>query len=141
MALIESKQKLFFDLKKPREVAIPKIQKVQDILEIRKVSTCGIFQVGDDLYSRTYLMDDVNYESMSYEEQVLFYADWCKILDSFTVAFKITIVNQKRNMKMVREKILYPMKQDEYDEVREVYNDIINKKIIEDKKGIEQKNI
>ena len=139
MALIESKQKLFFDLKKPREVFIPKIAKVQDILEIRKVSKCGIFKVGDDLYSKTYLMDDINYESMSYEEQVLFYADWCKVLDSFTVAFKITIINQKRNMKMVREKILYPMKNDKFDEVREAYNDIINKKIIQDKKGIEQK--
>lgn len=44
-------------------------------------------------------------------------------------------------MKMVREKVLYPMKQDKFDEVREAYNDIINKKIIQDKKGIEQKNI
>ena len=32
MALLESKQKLFFDLKKPREVFISKIEKVQDIL-------------------------------------------------------------------------------------------------------------
>ena len=60
MALLESKQKLFFDLKKPREVFISTIEKVQDILEIRKVSQCGIFKVGDNLYSKTYLMDDVN---------------------------------------------------------------------------------
>lgn len=138
MALIESKQKNFFDLKKPSGVHIPKVEKVQDIIEILKVARSGTFQVAENLYSRTYLMNDINYESLSYEDQVLFYADWCKTLDSFSAAFKVTIISQKRNMRMVRDKILYPMKNDQYDELREAYNSIITKKIIVEKKGIEQ---
>lgn len=139
MAVIESKQKNFFDLKKPTPVHTLKIEKVQDILEILKVAESGIFKVAEGWYSKTYLMDDVNYESMSYEEQVIFYADWCKILDSFNTPFKITIINQKRNMKTVREQILYQHKGDRYDEVRDAYNDVIKKKIITDKKGLEKK--
>ena len=139
MAVIESKQKNFFDLKKPTPVHTLKIEKVQDILEILKVSVNGIFKVAEGWYSKTYLIDDVNYESMSYEEQVIFYADWCKILDSFNSPLKITIINQRRNMKTVREKILYQHKGNRYDEICDAYNDIIEKKIITDKKGLEQK--
>lgn len=139
MAVIESKQKNFFDLKKPTQVHTLKIEKVQDILEILKVSVNGIFKVAEGWYSKTYLIDDVNYESMSYEEQVIFYADWCKILDSFNSPLKITIINQRRNMKTVREKILYQHKGNRYDEICDAYNDIIEKKIITDKKGLEQK--
>lgn len=139
MALIESKQKLFFDLKKAQPVNFSKLTRIQDSIEILKVSENGIFKISEGLYSKTYLMDDVNYESMGYEDQVLFYAEWCKIIDSFSTSFKITIVNQRRSMEQVKKKILYPMKDNEYDEVREVYNDVIYKRIVEDKKGIEQK--
>lgn len=139
MAVIESKQKNFFDLKKPTPVHTLKIEKVQDILEILKVSEPGIFKVAEGWYSKTYLMDDVNYESLSYEEQVIFYADWCKLLDSFNAPFKITIINQRRNMKTVREQILYQHKGNRYDEVCDAYNDVIMKKIITDKKGLEKK--
>ncbi|MBP3609486.1 MAG: DUF87 domain-containing protein [Lachnospiraceae bacterium] len=138
MALIETTEMQFKGLKKEHRLWKVNPESVQDTLEIRRISPCGIFENGRDLYSKTLEIKDVNYNTKSYPEQVVFVDGWNHVLDSFKIPFKLTIFNQRRNEEKMRKNILYPLKGDLYDEARECYNDIMQQKILVEKQGVEQ---
>lgn len=141
MKKIVTKRKIFMDLKEGEKVAIENAQGVQDTIEIRKIAPNGIAQVGDEKWSMCYIMLDVNYTPKTFDEQLAFFYDWCKIINSFDVQIKISVFNKNRDMQLIRDKILYQHKQDLYDWLRDAYNDIIEGKIINGKQGIEQVKI
>ena len=138
MVLIETPDMKMNALKK--EDALWKEQAVstQDTLEIRKVSPAGIFEIGQQRYSKTLEIKDVNYSSMGYSEQVLFLDSWNHVIDSFKHPFKLTLFNQRRNMAKMQRNILYPLKGDAFDDARECYNDIMKQKILTGEHGVEQ---
>lgn len=138
MALIETTAMKFQSLKKEHVMWKSKPECIQDTLEIRRVSPSGIFENGQDVYSKTLEIKDVNYNSKSYPEQVVFFDGWNHVLDSFKTPFKLTIFNQRRNEDKMRRSILYPLKGDLYDEARGCYNDIMEQKILVEKQGVEQ---
>lgn len=130
----------FKKLKNPQDFTIPVTEKVQEILDIQRVSPDGIWEVGENLYSKTYLLNDLNYCMKTYNEQVAFFGEWCRILNSFDdiVLGKITVFNKYRDMTEFKEKILYQHKPDDYNLHRDCYNSIINSKIVDGCRGIEQ---
>ena len=138
MALIETPEMKMNTLKKETALWKAKSDSVQDMIEIRRISPAGIFELVPEQYSKTLEIKDVNYSSMGYQEQVVFFDEWSHVIDSLKSSFKITIFNQHRNMKKLEEHILYPLQQDAYDEARECYNDIMRQKILVGKKGVEQ---
>lgn len=131
-----SKRKIFMSLKGPDKVNVPQPQCTQDMIEIKRIAPNGIFQVTEEKWSKSYLLIDVNYTTKTYDEQLAFFYDWCKTLNSFDVSVKITVFNENRNMQEVRERILYRHKEDGYDWLREAYNDIIESRIVEGRQGI-----
>ena len=62
-------------------------------------------------YSKSYLFSDVNYNTTSEAEQVGIFESYCKFLNAMDVEFKITINNKNRNMKALREKVLFQKKE------------------------------
>lgn len=133
-----SKRMVFMNLKQPDKLWVREPACTQDTIEIRKIAPNGIFQVGEDKWSKSYRLIDVNYTTKTYDEQLTFFYDWCKTLNSFDISVKITIFNENRDMNEIREKILYQYRQDDYDWLRTAYNDIIESKIVEGRKGIRQ---
>lgn len=134
-----SKRAEFMKLKKPNLVRNYVAKNVQDTIEVQRVSTDGLFQINDTLWSRTYEITDVNYSIGLYEEQLMFFADYSQSLNSFDFPFKITIFNKNRNKKELDDKILYKLQNDELDEQREAFNEVIRSGILGGKQGIEQK--
>lgn len=133
-----SKRQIFMSLKNPDKVRYSHPKSTQEEIEIWRVAPNGIFQVGKEKWSKSYYLMDVNYTTQVYDEQLAFFYDWCKTINSFDVSVKLTIFNENRNMEEIRQKILYRYKNDEYDWIREAYNDIIESKIVEGRKGIRQ---
>lgn len=131
-----SKRKIFMDLKRADKLTVEQPESTQETIEIRRVAPNGIFQVGNEKWSKSYRLVDVNYTTKTYEEQLGFFYDWCKTINSFDVAVKLTIFNENRNMKEIREKILYQYRQDAYDWLRMAYNEMIESKIVDGKQGI-----
>lgn len=135
----DKKRKEFLRLKKPNTLTSAVPVSVQDVIEVRKIAPNGIWEVGENLYSKTYLINDLNYCTMTYQEQVSFFGEWCRILNAIDVyLFKFTIFNKNRDMVEFKNKILYQHKADEYNLQRDCYNDIITSKIVNGKKGIDQ---
>lgn len=113
-------------------------KRVQDTIEVREINKNGVFKVGKMRFSKTYLFFDVNYALASDSEQEAMLRRYCDLLNSLGVTFQITINNKNRNMEVVNEQTLFSLKNDGYDEYREIYNDIMRQRIIEGKNGIEQ---
>lgn len=135
------KRRIFSELKKPQAAMNASPVSTQDLLEIKRISKNGIFEVGEGIYSQCFLLEDVNYTTKSFDEQVSFFGRWCKIINSFSCYVKLTVFNKNRDMEQLRRDVLYKKKNDGFDHVRSCYNDIIENKILSGKQGIEQVKI
>ena len=113
---------------RPDEPLYKTPKSVQETLEFLAFSEDGIFQLTDKKWSKTYFLQDVNYETEDEEgkNQILdLYEDF---LSSVGVPFKITINHKMR--KKEEEKNLYLRKRnDDFDSFRELYNEYIKDKI------------
>ena len=135
MAFIKDKLSL---LKKASEPLYRTPKSVQEAIEVLKISESGVFEVHENRFSKTYLYTDLNYTTVDEEEQISIFERYCRFLNSLDVEFKITINNKNRNMLRFREEILFPMRDDGFDNYRKVYNGIMEERILEGKQGIEQ---
>ena len=131
-------QDKFSIYKKAAEPLYKTPKSVQECIEILKIAPDGIFEVAGNRYSKSYLFSDVNYNTTSETEQVGIFESYCKFLNAMDVEFKVTINNKNRNMKALREKVLFQKKGDGNDKERDCYNQIMERKIMEGKQGIEQ---
>lgn len=138
MGIFYSSRKEFAELKKPQKLFRQVPENVQETLEILRIAPGGVMEVEKNLYSKSYQIEDSNYNTLTYEEQLEFFLRWSKLISSIDNPFKITIINQLQNMTEFHEKILYQKKWDHLDEAREAFNEIIETKMLEGRHGIEQ---
>ena len=79
----------------------------------------GLMQVKEGYYSQTYLLGDVNYQTVGLEDKgaiIEKYSDLINSLDDQT-NFQLTIFNKKINLEKFRKSVLYEEKEDGYDAV------------------------
>ncbi len=84
----------------------------------------GLMQVSPSYFSQTYLLGDVNYQTIGLDDKgaiVEKYSDLINSLDDQT-NFQLTIFNQKVNLEKFRKSILYPLQEDGFDAYRDELN-------------------
>ena len=77
----------------------------------------GLMQVSPSYFSQTYLLGDINYQTVGLDDKgaiVEKYSDLINSLDDKT-NFQLTIFNQKVNLEKFRKSILYPLQEDGFD--------------------------
>lgn len=136
-----SKRKFFMNLKKPEPIYNERPQNTQDIIEILQIAPNGLFKVGKNKWSKSYELVDVNYTPKTFDEQLVFFDEWYKTINSFDTHIKITVFNRNRDMELIENEILYQHCNDDFDWLRDSYNEIIESKIFDGKNGIEQVKI
>lgn len=60
------------------------------------------------------------------------------LLNLLDYNYKITINNKNKNMEELRDKVLIEERNDDFNNYRRIYNEIIEGEIIEGRQGIEQ---
>jgi len=105
---------------------------VQDLIPIQTVYTDGIFQVAPGKFSKTYKFDDVNYAVASRADKESMFLKYSEILNSFDsgATTKITINNRRMDKREIARDILLPYREDELDEYRKEYNQILLSKAV-----------
>lgn len=114
---------------------------VQDIIPVKRIYSDGIFQVGNDKYSKMFQFSDINYATASLEDKQAVFLEYSELLNSLDAeaTTKLTINNRRVNRKRVAGSILIDEKDDELNEYRREYNSILMDKatggdaIIQDK--------
>lgn len=106
---------------------------VQDVIPIRKIYDDGVFQVGDDKFSKTYKFTDINYAVASREDKEAMFLEYSELLNSFDsgATTKITINNRRLNRVDFEKNILIPLTGDALDEYRKEYNSMLLEKAID----------
>ena len=115
---------------------------VQDTIPIDKVYKDGIFSVGKR-YSKTYMFSDINYSDASGEDKkgiLLGYGEMLNSLDASCTA-KITILNRKVDPEEISNKILIHKADDELNDLRQAYNDLIQENLAKSDNLIQEKYI
>lgn len=89
-------------------------------------------------YSKCYRFQDINYATTSEAEQMGIFEQYCKFLNSLDVNFKITINNKNKDMERVKDQVFLQEREEGFQDICAVYNEIVEKKINEGRQGIEQ---
>ena len=113
-------------IKKDKEkFIIPK--GVQDTIPIKRIWKDGIFLIGRNKYSKTFVFTDINYIVASEEDKEEMFLDYMQMLNSFEseTFIKFTILNSKINSIEIENNIKIENEQDGLDRFRKEYNKII----------------
>lgn len=98
----------------------------------------GVIEVAEGYFSKSYLLEDVNFKIASAEEQENIFVRYGEFINSFNsdTHIEITVFNRNVDSDRVKDDILIKMKGDEYDYLREEQNDILLKKMSEGKNNL-----
>lgn len=110
--------------RKPKEEVLPT---TVNTLLYQGLFPNGLMQVTPDYFSQSYLLGDVNYQTVGLEDKGAImetYSDLINSLDDKT-NFQLTIFNQRVNLDKFRKGVLYPLHEDGYDTYREELNRIM----------------
>ena len=115
----------------------------QQIIPIKALWLDGIFLVGKNKYSKCYKFLDINYAVASSEDKEAMFIDYSELLNSLDTGAmaKITINNRRINKIDVKKQILLDLKNDDFDEYRKEYNQMLINKTKEANEIVQEKVI
>lgn len=92
-----------------------------------------------NLYSKTYLVPDINYSALTTEEQLEKMQLYIDLLNGFddTSSIQLSLVNTKINKDEFEDTILLHDKNDGLDEYRREFNEIIHNRIMQGQNGLQ----
>lgn len=109
----------------PRSVqkTIPYVQAYED----------GIIEIKKGFYSRTFKFLDINYQIARQDDQEDIFVKYCNFLNFFdsSVQLQISINNRNLNREDFENEVLLKEKNDNLDEYRQEYNEMLRKQIVE----------
>ena len=115
----------------------------QQIIPIKALWLDGIFLVGKNKYSKCYKFLDINYAVASSEDKEAMFIDYSELLNSLDTGAmaKIPINNRRINKIDFEKQILLDLKNDEFDEFRKEYNQMLINKTKEANEIVQEKVI
>ncbi|SFX42975.1 VirB4-like conjugal transfer ATPase, CD1110 family [Ruminococcus sp. XPD3002] len=92
-----------------------------------------------NLYSKTYLVPDINYSAVTRDQQEELQALYIELLNGFddTASLQISIMNTQINKEEFGKKLLLKNKDDGLDSERQEFNDILKDKITNGQNGLQ----
>lgn len=92
-----------------------------------------------NLYSKTYLIADVNYTALTKSEQYALLQQYAAMLNLFNskASLQISLVNASINEEDFKKKLLLAKQGDKYDQLREEFNSVLEEKIMGGQHGLQ----
>lgn len=118
--------------KKKATLKIPKTVQ-QSIPYVAVYEDSGIIEIEDGVFSKAYLLKDINYQIAKMQDQEEMFIRYGEFLNSFdsSVRFQIVIINKNMDQEEFEVKTLLKPRYDKYDELRDEYNEMLLNKIRE----------
>lgn len=100
----------------------------------------GIFEILEGVYSKTFEMQDINYQVSKEAEQIAIFCKYGEFLNYFSedMLVNISIVNKRANQENQEDEITFKMRHDNLNEHRKEYNRIIMRQLASGKNDIIQ---
>lgn len=116
--------------KNAKKLVVPRT--VQDSIPyVRTYPNSGIIETTDGIFSKAYMLEDVNYQTANDEEQAKMFLAFAALHNSFdsTSRFQFVIIQQSRNLAEFEAAAMLPMCDDGFDMLREEQNKILSDNI------------
>ena len=103
---------------------------VQNSIPINRIWEDGIFKSGG-YYTKTFVIEDINYEVASQEEQEKYFAGYCALLNAIDVNChcKITMNNHLIDQSLLLGYVEIPFMGDDMNKYRKEFNDMMMDKV------------
>lgn len=115
-------------------------RKIKDALCVDAAYENGIFKIepmsGISIYDQCYIFEDINYKNQDEGKKSSTLLEIMKWLKSMSTQFKITIINEQRDMEKFMEEIFRPLHGEEYPALEQGIGAWINQKIDEGTRDI-----
>lgn len=91
-----------------------------------------------NIYSKTYQVEDANYSSLPEEEQTAKLQIFVNLLNGFdaNTSLQLTIINAPIDEDNFNKTILLQNKNDGFDDLRQEFNEVIRKRVLDENKGL-----
>ncbi len=113
-------------------------QSTQELFPVKAIDSSGIFILNDNRYSKMYTISDLNFAGMTDMEQKTIIINFSKVLNAISCRFSFTISNDYVDENSFNERILYKLRGDLSDDLRNVYNEVISEKVNSERQGLFQ---
>lgn len=126
--------------KKARKLIVPRT--VQETVPYARVyPDTGIIETEDGTFTKTYLLEDINYQAAMDEEQQNLFLKYAEFMNGFDSSsrFQITIVQQNINLTEFEAETMVEMQEDGLDYLRKEQNNLVRSKIREGKNELIKK--
>lgn len=116
--------------KKAKKLVIPKTVQ-QTIPYLRVYPESGIIETKQGVFSKGYILQDINYTSAKDEEQTEIFLKFAEFLNTFdpSTKFQFVISQQNLNLDQFESEAMMPLTGDGHDDLREESNEEIRTKI------------
>ncbi len=110
----------------------------QDTLHYKYMFQNGICQIGDNFFSLTIKISDINYQVAQREDQIDIFSRYCEILNYFDpkVNVQITVHNRRIDMAEFKRQMLLKLQNDDKDDLRQEYNKMLEDKTLQGQNSI-----
>lgn len=115
--------------KSSQKITIP--QTVADSIPYRAVYANGLIEIRENYYSRSYKIPAINFKIESDERQMQIARSWAEFIGSFSSSdtVELTAYNETVNMDEFQKNIMIPMADDNLNEYRMEYNNMLISKM------------
>lgn len=126
---MEKRRKVKFAIPKSTQETIPYLADYEE----------GLFEVEPNVYSKLYLMDDINYLVSNNDEQVAIFCKYGEFLNQFSDEVNVGIVLDSRIVSTLEQenRIFYKLRGDELDPHRQEINRILKRQLMAGKNNIQ----
>ena len=110
----------------------------QKTIAYKEMGRDGICRVQGNIYSKTIQFYDINYQLAQNEDKNAIFENWCDFLNYFdsTIRFQLSFINHKSSMKEYERIIQIRPQNDEFDDVRMEYAQMLKDQLAKGNNGL-----
>lgn len=110
----------------------------QKTITFEKMFRDGICQVSHHYYTKMVEFFDINYSLLEVDEQADILAQYSKLINYFdpSVRFELVLFNRQVNEQMLTEQFDIPWQEDDFNDIREEYTEMLKKQAAKGNNGI-----
>lgn len=113
-------------------------ESTEEIFSVKAIDETGIFTLNNGKYSKCYVLSDINFAGVTDSEQKTIIINFSHVLNSMACRFSYTVANEYVDEEAFSKRILYSLRGDELDALRQAFNDVINSKVSSARQGLYQ---
>lgn len=141
-SILSGEQKKKLVKKKLREKKNSNVPRTaQQSIPYQEMFRDGICRVDDTHYTKCIMFGDINYQLAQNEDKTAAFEYWCDFYNYFdpSMSIQISCMNQYVNVSEMEGSIELPMKNDEFDEIREEYAGVLKTQLAKGNNGLMRK--